>query len=228
VLLAQVNGVDNGHFGILIMLGGLVLHLVFMIKVVQPIFIRFVLPRAVNGKGETALAAACACAIGSGLVTQAIGLHYIFGAFLAGVIMPRELKQSILARLETATVSVLMPFFFAITGLRTLIDFSSPLFAEVLLITLVLSIVGKVGGTAISSVMTGAAWSSALCLGLLMQTKGLMEIVVLTVLLEKGIISQAAFSALTVMAIISTVIVMPLARLLLPSIKGRIALRAAE
>lgn len=226
-LLAHV-GNDSAHAQIAVMLFGLAFYLVFMIKIVRPIFTRVVLPKLAVGKNDTVLVAACACAIGSAIITQAIGLHYIFGAFLAGLIMPRELKQPLLARLEVATVSVLMPFFFVLTGLRTFVDFSSPLFAEVFLITLALNIIGKIGGTTIASAMMGASWRYAGCLGTLVQTKGLMEIVVLTVLLEKGIISDASFSALTVMAIISTVIVMPITRLLLPSTRSSIALRTAE
>lgn len=76
--------------------------------------------------------------------------------------------------------------------------------------------------------LVGETWSFSLCLGALVQTKGLMEVVVLTVLLENEIISVTAFSALTLMAVISTGLVMPLARLLLPRTKSEAGLQRAE
>jgi Kef-type K+ transport system membrane component KefB len=107
-----------------------------------------------------------------------------------------------------------------LTGLRTRIDPSSAVFLEIFLVTMILGFVGKVGGTAIAAVIFGDTWSSALCLGTLAQTKGLMEVVVLTILLEHDVISITAFSALTLMAVISTALVMPLARLLLARTKA--------
>src|SRR5690606_37995240 len=102
-----------------------------------------------------------------------------------------------------------------LTGLRTTIDLSSPVFVEILLVTMFLGMTGKVGGIAVASVASGERWSFALCLGTFGQAKGLMEIVVLAVLLENAIVSSVAFSALTLMAVISTALVMPLSRLLL-------------
>lgn len=87
-----------------------------------------------NGMGdkiliaEPALVVPGATAIGSVVITQIIGFHYIFGAFFAGAIVPRELRQSILDRLQVMTIGVLMPFFFMLTGLRTRIEPSSPVF----------------------------------------------------------------------------------------------------
>src|SRR5207249_10465144 len=84
---------------------------------------------------------------------------------------------------------------------------------EIMLVTTALAVFGKVGGTAIAARFTGESWADAFSLGALVQTKGLMELVVLTVLLDRGIISANAFSALTLMAVITTLLAMPLARL---------------
>lgn len=190
------------------------LYLLFMVQVVRPLLKQAVVSLMHDGTiGEAALVVVGATAIGSAVITQIIGLHYIFGAFFAGAIVPRELRQSILDRLQVMTIGVLMPFFFILTGLRTRIEPSSAAFVEILLVTTVLGVVGKVGGTAITAVLVGETWSCALRLGTLVQTKGLMEVVVLTILLEQGIISVTAFSALTLMAVISTALVMPLLRL---------------
>jgi Kef-type K+ transport system membrane component KefB len=165
--------------------------------------------------GEAAIVVIGASAIGSAAVTQAIGLHYVFGAFVAGVIVPREFRQPVLDRLQAVTIGLLMPFFFMLTGLRTLIDPVSPSFFGIFIVTTVLGVLGKVSGTAVSARIFGETWSSALGLGVLVQTKGLMEVVVLTILLERGAISATVFSALILMAVVSTAAVMPLARALL-------------
>jgi Kef-type K+ transport system membrane component KefB len=202
---------------ILFLLLALPTYLLVMVRVVKPLLAHAVAAIMRDGTmSEAVLVMIGAAAIGSAMVTQIIGLHYIFGAFLAGAIVPRELRQTVVDRLQAMTINVLMPFFFMLTGLRILIIPSSAAFIEVLLVTTVLGMLGKVGGTAATAMMMGERWRSALSLGALVQTKGLMEVIVLTILLEHGIISTTVFSALTVMAVISTALVMPSLRLLLP------------
>ena len=162
--------------------------------------------------GESALVIVCAIVIGSAIITQAIGLHYIFGAFIAGAIMPRELRQPILDRLQVMTVGVLMPVFFILTGLRTLVDPTSMAFVEIFVATTALAVLGKVGGTTVTARLVGEPWPPALGLGALVQTKGLMEVIVLTIMLDREVISGTVFSALTLMAVVSTALATPLLR----------------
>jgi len=108
-----------------------------------------------------------------------------------------------------------MPFFFTITGLRTLIDPGSSAFLEIFIIATVVSVAGIMGATAVAARLVGESWPFALGLGALLQTKGLMEIVVLTILLDARVISANAFAALILMAVVSTALAMPLARLML-------------
>jgi Kef-type K+ transport system membrane component KefB len=129
--------------------------------------------------------------------------------------MPAHLRKPILDRLQVLTVTLLMPFFFALTGLRTLIDPGSPAFLEVFFIATAAAVAGVVGGTAVAARLAGAPWPFALALGALLQTKGLMELIVLTILLDAGIISANVFAALILMAVVSTALAMPLARLML-------------
>jgi len=228
-LMTVASGGASKQPGIFLSLLVLPIYLLIMVQVVRPLLTQAVTALMHDGTmGEAALVVVGAGAIGSAAVTQVIGLHYVFGAFIAGAIVPRELRQSILDRLQVMTIGVLMPFFFMLTGLRTRIDPSSAVFVEILLVTTVLGFVGKVGGTAIISVLVGETWSSALCLGTLVQTKGLMEVVVLTILLENNLISITAFSALTLMAVISTALVMPLSHLLLSRRKGEASSHGGE
>lgn len=202
-------------------------YFLFMTHVVRPLLARAVaaLMHEDGTVGEAALVVVGAAAIGSAVLTQIIGVHYLFGAFLAGAIVPHALRRPILDRLEIMTISVLMPFFFMLTGLRTQIDPYSSIFVEILLVTTILGTIGKVGGTAITAVFFGERWPFALGLGSLVQTKGLMEVVVLTVLLEYGIISVTVFSALILMAVISTALVMPLTRFFLSRTKSEPSLQ---
>ena len=108
-----------------------------------------------------------------------------------------------------------MPFFFMLTGLRTLIDLGSSGFLEILRVTTALAVLGKLGGTAVAARLVGEPCTNALCLGALVQTKGLMELIVLTILLDRRIITTNVFSALVLMAVLSTMLAMPLTRLAL-------------
>lgn len=129
--------------------------------------------------------------------------------------MPAHLRKPILDRLQAPTLVLLMPFFFTITGLRTLIDPGSSSFLEVFAVATLASVIGITGGTAIAARLVGERWTMAFGLGALLQTKGLMEIVVLTILLDAHVISNNVFAALVLMAVVSTAIAMPLARFIL-------------
>jgi Kef-type K+ transport system membrane component KefB len=156
-----------------------------------------------------------AATIASALATDLMGLHFIIGAFLIGAIMPVNLHKPILDRLQVMTLALLMPFFFTLTGMRTQIDLSSSALLQISTIAIAVGAVGIIGGTAVTARLFGETWSFGLGLGSLLQAKGLTELIVLTVLLDAGIISPKLFAAMIVMALFSTALAMPLARLAL-------------
>jgi Kef-type K+ transport system membrane component KefB len=216
LLLTSVAGRAPEGPGMLATLIVLPIYLAGMAALVRPFLQRVVAARMQNGEvRERALAVVCAVTLVSALVTQLIGLHYILGAFIAGAIMPEELRKAILGRVQVMTIAVLMPFFFLLTGLRTSIDLNAPTLLEVFFIATVVAVLGKVGGTALAARFVGESWPDALGLGALLQTKGLMEVIVLTILLDEGLISVNVFSALILMAVASTALAMPLASLML-------------
>jgi Kef-type K+ transport system membrane component KefB len=222
VLLTAVAGHTAGGTGVIISLVLLPIYLLIMARVVRPLLDRLVTFRMRNGEvQERALAVVGAVAIASALATEAMGLHYILGAFVAGVVTPENLRRPILDRLQVMTVAVLMPFFFMLTGLRTLIDPASSAFLEIFGAATVVAVIGKVGGSAITARLTGESWPTAWGLGALLQTKGLMEVIVLTILLDARIISANVFAALILMAVVSTALAMPLARMMLAQTAGR-------
>jgi Kef-type K+ transport system membrane component KefB len=168
-------------------------------------------------KRDGLLVLGCAIALASAFAAEKVGLGYVFGAFVVGIIMPPVLRVELLSRLETPTVVVLLPFYFVATGLRTDAElFSSSLLALTLAITLV-AIVGKVAGAAIPARLAGHDLRHSLSLGVLLQSKGLMEVIVVTILLDAGVITPVLFSSVILMAIICTAIAAPLVRALLAS-----------
>ena len=192
------------------------LYVILMVRVVRPVLGRMIMVRMPDDVVNTrALVLVGAATIASALATELMGLHYIIGAFLIGAIMPIKLHQPILDRLQVVTVALLMPFFFTLTGMRTLIDLNSPALLEVFFVTASAAAAGILGGTAVAARLFGETWSVAVGLGSLLQSKGLTELIVLTVLLEAQIISPTIFSAMILMAVFSTAFAMPLTRLAL-------------
>jgi Kef-type K+ transport system membrane component KefB len=155
----------------------------------------------------------------SALTTEALGLHLLFGAFLAGAVLPRhpDFVAYVVGKFESLTVLLLLPLFFAYTGLRTNIGQVKgyAMWWYCVLIILV-AVAGKVGGTSVAAKLGGLPWRDSLALGALMNTRGLMELVVLNIGLEIRIISPAMFSMMVVMAIATTMMTPPLLHWIYP------------
>lgn len=187
-----------------------------MVRVVRPVLGRMVAVRMrddmINPRALVVLGGAT---IASALATELMGLNFIIGAFLVGVIVPRNLHQPIVDRLQVMTIALLMPFFFALTGMRLGIDVGTQPLFEMFAAIASASIVGMVCGTALAARLAGEEWSTAFALGSLLQSKGLTELIVLTILLDARIVSARVFTAMILMALFSTTIAMPLTRLAL-------------
>src|SRR5246127_614627 len=127
-----------------------------MVRIVRPLLGSMVVARMRGDTiNERALAVVGAVTIASALATEAMGLHYIIGAFVTGAVMPVNLRKPILDRLEVLAVTLLMPFFFALTGLRPMIDPGSPAFLDVFLIATAVAVAGVLGGTAAAARLAG-------------------------------------------------------------------------
>ena len=152
-------------------------------------------------------------ALASAWVTEQLGIHALLGAFVAGLAMPKSeaFVASITARLEELLGVVLLPLFFAVTGIRMnlgSID-GSAMWLLCALIFLVAT-VGKAGGTALGARAAGLPWRDAASLGALMNTRGLMELVILNLGLENGIITRPIFTMMVLMAVATTAMTTPL------------------
>jgi Kef-type K+ transport system membrane component KefB len=193
------------------------IYLVVMVRFVRPVLAKMVSRRIDDG--DEAVTTQGAIVVGgatilSGLATELLGLHYIIGAFAVGAIMPASLHKPILDRLQVMTVALLVPFFFTLTGMRTLVDLNSPALIQVFGIAMGVGAVGIIGGAAVAARAVGEQWSFGLALGSLLQAKGLTELVVLSVLLDAGIVSPSIFAPMVLMALASTAIAMPLSRII--------------
>jgi Kef-type K+ transport system membrane component KefB len=146
----------------------------------------------------------------SALVTEAMGLHYLIGAFTVGAIMPKSQRTSMIAAFEPVCLFLLLPFYFVVTGLKVVINMQSAHVALFFALSVLAAMGGKILGTTIPARISGLGWRDALQLGVLMQCKGFVEIVVLTVLQDGGLISNAAFSALILMAVVTTALTTPM------------------
>jgi Kef-type K+ transport system membrane component KefB len=155
----------------------------------------------------------------SAYATETIGIALIFGAFVMGLIMPRrtELTEDVTGRIEDFVVTLLLPLFFAFTGLRTNIGLlDRPQLWLLTLLLIAVAIVGKLVGAALAARLTGFGWRSAAVIGTLMNTRGLTELIVLNLALEAGVISDALFASLVIMALVTTLMTGPLLSLLDP------------
>lgn len=153
----------------------------------------------------------------SGLITKTIGIHSLFGAFVAGIIMPADLsfRKFVAERTEYVSVILLLPLFFAYNGLRTEIGLlNTPHLWAWFGVILVVAVLGKLAGTAITAKYLGLTTADSLRLGVLMNTRGLMELVVLNIGLDMGILSPEIFTMMVLMAIVTTFMTGPLLNLI--------------
>jgi Kef-type K+ transport system membrane component KefB len=146
-------------------------------------------------------------------VTERLGVHALFGAFMAGLVMPKNerITTDIIDRFESLSLGLLLPLFFALTGLRTRIDMlggASMLgFTAAIILT---AVVGKLAGAALTARATGMRWRDSLGLGVLMNTRGLVELVILNAGLDLGILSPPLFTMMVLMALITTFMTTPI------------------
>jgi Kef-type K+ transport system membrane component KefB len=155
------------------------------------------------------LAFVLACA----LLTETIGIHALFGAFVAGVVMPpvAEFRIFLKDKLEAFGSHALLPLFFAFTGLRTQVGLLNGAEDWLLCLLIILvAIAGKLGGSMLMSRWTGMNWSQSFAIGVLMNTRGLVELVVLNIGYDLGILSGRIFTMMVLMALVTTFMTGPL------------------
>ncbi len=222
VLLATVVATAKGSvFGAVIAVGGGLFYLLFMIYLGRPLLARLDTwtPRRdserTGGLPIAKLSIVLLVLLTASWFTDLVGIYSVFGAFVAGLMMPRgELLDTIRERFEPLTAYLLLPAFFIYSGLNTqlslILDSSTLVMAGVVL---VVSFAAKFGAIGLAARWQGMSWYEAGSMGALANARGLMELILLNIGLEAGLISGKLYTILAVMTIITTFVATPLQRL---------------
>lgn len=190
------------------------LFVVLMLTVVRPLLARVLDPgRRSEPLTKDSIAVVLTVLLSSALITEIIGIHALFGAFVAGAVMPTggTFRAVLRERLESFSSVFLLPLFFAYTGLRTQIGLMNDVESWLVCLAIILvATAGKLGGTALAARWTGQSWRDAIALGALMNTRGLMELIALNVGFDLGILTPEVFAMMVLMALITTAMTGPL------------------
>jgi Kef-type K+ transport system membrane component KefB len=195
------------------MLLGLTLLAAMAFILCRPLIRAMVRRHAAGGLADgTLLAALLIGAFAFAYITDALGVHVVFGAFLFGICLPRDdrLLATLIDRVEQVTIIVLMPIFFALAGLKTTQDAFIGSSVWLLLWVIVVAVVSKWAAGTFAARISGQPWRAAAAIGSLMNARGMMELIVIQIGLDMGVISRQAFTMLMLMAIVTTVMTGPL------------------
>jgi len=216
ILLAAVvamAGAGEGYLGLLKTAIGVLLLVAFVFLGLKPAFAKLLRTSAPDGEPSTMVWASLmigllVCA----MLTEWLHLHAVFGAFLFGTCLPRDdrLLSSLAQRIEPVSVVILMPLFFALAGLGTSAAAFSGGSLGVMGLILAVAVIGKLVGGAVGARMAGYNWRDSLATGSLMNARGLMELIVMKVGLDAGLIGPDLFTMLLVMALVTTAMTGPL------------------
>ncbi len=208
-LIHQTGGSASIGAGLI----GLSVYLLVMLGVIRPIAAWAMRRHPPKHLTIELLGIVIAAILLSAAATDYLGIHPLFGAFMAGLCFPRvpQWAEAIRGRLDMLVSVLLLPLFFALTGMRTHLDLLSGrgvwLWAAIILAA---AVFGKIGGAVAAARWMGQPWRSALALGALLNTRGLVELVVLNIAYEAGIFSPTLFTMLVVMALITTMLTTPI------------------
>lgn len=214
VVLASFD--DNISHAVVNIAGG-VGYVCLALFVIRPLLARWA--RGVEARGNLSDREFVVClilmALGSWF-TDLIGLHAVFGAFIMGIVMPRGLvAQALMDRIQPLTVALLLPLFFTFSGLNTQIGLLDSAYLWLMAaLVLVAAIGGKGVACWLAARVTGISNREALGIGTLMNARGLMELIIINIGLQRGIISPALFATLVIMAVITTLMASPIFELL--------------
>ena len=190
------------------------IYVIVMLRIVKPLLNRYlVIHQKEEGLNLNTFTLVIAILLTSSYITEVIGIHALFGAFLAGTIMPQifNFRKIFTEKIEHVSLGLLLPLFFAFSGLRTQIGLLDNLqMWGIFLIVLFVAVIGKFGGSMFAARLVGQNWEDSLRIGALMNTRGLMELIVLNIGYDLGIITPIVFTMLVLMALVTTFMTVPI------------------
>jgi Kef-type K+ transport system membrane component KefB len=209
IAIVQAGSVSSAGFTVLLS----IIYVIAMLKLVRPWLERLETKYAsTESLNRTFAVISFVILFLSALTTEMIGIHALFGAFLAGATMPShaEFRKMLAARIEDVSLVILLPLFFAFTGLKTQIgllnDGTTWLVCGMIIFV---AVAGKFGGSSLAARFTGQSWADSFAIGALMNTRGLMELIVLNLGYDLGVLSPTIFTMLVLMALITTFMTAP-------------------
>lgn len=174
---------------------------------------------SINGISQKMVVVAFMICVCSGYITDFIGIHSIFGGFIAGLVMPRknDFTLQLTEKVEDLVAILFLPLYFAFSGLRTNIaSLNSGMAWGGVVLVIVAACFGKIVGCTSVSRLTGLGWRESFSIGILMNTKGLVELIVLNIGLETGVINVTIFTVMVIMALTTTFLTVPIISLIYP------------
>ncbi len=210
VIALTKSGTSTSAF---ITVGLTIVYILFMFLCVRPFFRKISQIQANNEiLNKSLIGLIFLTLIISASITELIGIHALFGGFIAGVVMPSNLgfRHIMTNKVEDVTLAFFLPLFFAYTGLNTnLLLINSWSMVGICLLLIVIAIAGKFGGCTIAAKLVGETWHDSLTIGMLMNTRGLMELVALNIGYEMGVLPKSIYAVLVIMALVTTFMTTP-------------------
>jgi Kef-type K+ transport system membrane component KefB len=192
-----------------------------MLVIVRPFLRRLgAVSASREGLTQNLVAVTLLILLASSWTTELIGIHALFGAFMLGAVMPKDgnFSRLLAEKLEDVVVVFMLPMFFAYSGLRTQLGLLNTASAWVMCgLIILVACLGKFGGSAVAGKLTGLKWREAGALGILMNTRGLMELIVLNIGLDLKVISPTLFTMMVIMALVTTFMTTPLLEMVYPA-----------
>jgi len=213
-MLGVIDGLVRGHAHGASMFAGVVAYLVVMLFVIRPALARVAAIRTRAFGRVLWLVVVAGVTVGSVIATEYIGIHAVFGAFLAGACVPRyaDVLEGLEKPLRVAS-SLVLPAFFVLIGLRTEIaSLDGATSWAIAAAILVCACAGKLGGSAVAAKTLGFSWRDALAIGGLLNTRGMVELVALDLGRSLGILSPALFTMFVIMTLVTTLATVPILR----------------
>lgn len=209
IAIVKAGNIGSSFFTILLA----VVYVFIMLKVVQPFLKRLGdIYSSKEGLSKPVVGVFFIMLLLSAYATEVIGIHALFGAFMAGVIMPDNMRFRTLfiEKVEDVAQVLLLPLFFVFTGLRTQIGLlNEPYLWQICGLVILVAVVGKFLGSALAARFVGENWRDSLTIGALMNTRGLMELVVLNIGYDLGVLTPEVFAMMVIMALVTTVMTGP-------------------